>query len=43
MLDPDGELDTLAIERAHQLVVLKPAVGAQHDLAVVTGAANSGE
>ncbi|HSO97890.1 MAG TPA: hypothetical protein VLP43_02990, partial [Solirubrobacteraceae bacterium] len=43
LLDPDRELDALPGECAHQLVVLKSRVGADHDLSGMTGAADAGE
>jgi len=43
LLDADRELDALAVEGHELLVVLKPAVGADHDLAVMAGTANPRE
>ncbi len=43
LLDADRELDAFAVERAHELVVLKPGVRPQHDQAAMAGAAHAGE
>ncbi len=43
LLDADRELDALAVERLHQLVVLKPGVRPQHDQAGMAGAAHARE
>ncbi len=43
LLDPDRELDTLAVQCTHQLVVLKSRVGPDHDRAVMTRAGHARE
>ncbi len=43
MFGADRELDTLPVQRGHQLVVLKPDVAPDHDLALMAGATDAGE
>ena len=43
VLDADRELDPARIQALEQFVVLKPDVGAEHDLAGVAGASHAGQ
>ena len=43
LLDSDRELHTAGVKDLHQLVVLKPGVGADDDRAVMPGATHTGK